>query len=197
MKIVKAEFIKSGTKPAQFPKHDLPEVAFGGRSNVGKSSLINSLTQRKKLVKVSGTPGHTQLINFFNINDKICLVDLPGYGYAKAPAEERGSWGRMVEGYLYDRTQLRAIIVIMDLRRGPEEDDMMLVKACPNLGIQPVLVFTKCDKYSRMQRKRRRDEIAAELGEDPESLLLYSSKDGIGRDELWKRIADLCGVDPK
>lgn len=194
MKIIKAEFIKSGTKPSQWPKHDLPEIAFGGRSNVGKSSLINSLAQRKKLVKISGTPGHTQLVNFFNINDAMCLVDLPGYGYAKAPIAEKEAWGRMVEGYLFERENLRGIVVIMDLRRGPEDDDMMLVKAAPNLGIQPILVFTKADKYSRAQRKRRRDEIAKELGEEADALMLYSSKDGLGREDLWRRLTQLCGV---
>lgn len=195
MKIVKAEFIKSGSKPGQWPRHDMPEVAFGGRSNVGKSSLINSLTQRKRLVKVSGTPGRTQLVNFFNINDSICLVDLPGYGYAKAPLEERESWGFMVESYLVGRQQLRAMVVIMDLRRGMEDDDLMLIKAAPDLQVQPVLVFTKADKFSRAQQKRRRDEIAKEIGEEPESLLLYSSKDGLGRDELWERLATLCSID--
>ena len=187
MKIIKAEFMKSGSKPQHWPRHDMPEVAFGGRSNVGKSSLINSLTQRKRLVKVSGTPGRTQLVNFFNINDSICLVDLPGYGYAKAPLEERESWGHMVESYLVGRNQLRAMVIIMDLRRGMEDDDMMLVKAAPDLQVQPVLVFTKADKFSKAQRTKRRGEIAKELGEDPESLLLYSSKDGLGREELGSR----------
>ncbi len=195
MKILKAEFIKSGTRPPDWPKHFLPEVAFGGRSNVGKSSLINSLVNRKKLVKVSGTPGHTQLINFFNVNDKLCLVDLPGYGYAKAPLVEKEQWGHMIEGYLFGRKQLRAMVVIMDLRRGIEDDDMMLVKAAPELKIQPILVFTKADKFSRAQRKKRCGEIAKEMGEDPEKMLLYSSKDHMGREELWGRITQLCNLD--
>lgn len=194
MKILKAEFIKSGTKPIHWPEHEWPEVAVAGRSNVGKSSLINSLTQRKKLVKISGKPGHTQTINFFNVNDALCLVDLPGYGFAKVAKTERAAWAAMINGYLSTRPPLKALICIMDIRRGMEEDDRMLIEACATLRIQPILVFTKADKFSRNQRFQRRQEIATEIGESPESLLLYSAKDDLGRDELWERIRFLTGM---
>lgn len=196
MKIRKAEFIKSGTAPEHYPDLPWPEIAFGGRSNVGKSSLINSLTRRKSLVKVSGTPGRTQTLNFFNINDQLCFTDLPGYGYAKVPLKEKASWGRMIETYLGTREHLMGIVCIMDMRRGIQEDDWMLIKAAPEFGIQPILVFTKADKLKRNPRKNRRREIAKEIGMSPSDLLLYSSNDeSIGREDLWRRICELTGVD--
>ena len=142
MKVVKADFVKSGTQAEHFPDLGMPEVAFGGRSNVGKSSLINSLVARKKLVKVSKTPGRTQMINFFNVNDVLCLVDLPGFGYAKVPKGEKRKWGPMIENYLTERQELLGIVIIMDLRRGAQEDDKMLIQAAPQLGFKQIIVFT-------------------------------------------------------
>ena len=195
MKILKAEFIKSGTKPAHFPDPGFPEIAFGGRSNVGKSSLINNMLRRKKLVKVSSTPGRTQLINFFNVNDSLCFVDLPGYGYAKVPLSDKEKWGEMVETYLGSRDRLLGLVCIMDLRRGIEDDDWMLIKAAPQFGFQPIMVFTKADKYKRNARMNRRQEIAKDVGCKPSELLLYSAKDSMGRETLWHRICELTGVD--
>ncbi|MFU8804604.1 MAG: ribosome biogenesis GTP-binding protein YihA/YsxC [Bradymonadaceae bacterium] len=194
MKINKAEFVKSATKPSQFPEPDKPEIAFGGRSNVGKSSLINTLLGRTKLVKTSKKPGATQLVNFFNINDELYFVDLPGYGYARVPIEVRKAWGPMVENYLGNRPNLRAIVVLMDLRRGALPEDMKLIEACPHFGIQPIIVFTKADKYGKNARQDRRREIAAELGAPADELILFSSTKNFGQDELWDRIRQMTGV---
>jgi GTP-binding protein len=194
MKVNKAVFVKSGTRPSHFPPSDRPEIAFGGRSNVGKSSLINSLLGRTKLVKTSKTPGATQLVNFFNINDSLYLVDLPGYGFAKVPIAVRDAWGPMVEGYLGNRPNLRAMVVLMDIRRGPMPDDIQMLEACPHYGIQPIMVFTKADKFAKNARETRRREIAAELGAPPGELILYSSTKGFGQDELWDRIRQVTGL---
>ena len=193
-KIHTAEFVTSAVDPEGYPRPDRPEIAFGGRSNVGKSSLINSLTQRKKLVKTSKRPGRTQLINFFNINDELYAVDLPGYGFAKVPQSVKEAWGPMIEGYLASRPTLKALVVVMDLRRGVEEDDFELIMAAPTVGVQPVLVFTKADKFSPNQRKQRRRELANDIETDPGQLILYSSTQGFGRKKLWKRLRYLAGV---
>ena len=194
MKITKTEFVTSAVKPKGFPPPDRPEIAFGGRSNVGKSSLINAMLQRKRLVKVSSTPGRTQLINFFGVNDELYFVDLPGYGFAKVPEAVREKWGPMIETYLSDRPNLRGLVVIMDLRRGVQDDDMMLIESAPLFGVQPILVFTKADKFSRNQQSKRRFELASEFGVKPDDLILFSSKDGTGRDALWDRIRQLTGI---
>ncbi len=193
-KIHTAEFVTSAVEPEGYPRADRPEIAFGGRSNVGKSSLINSLVQRKKLVKTSKRPGRTQLINFFNINNELYAVDLPGYGFAKVPEEVKDDWGPMIEGYLSSRSTLKALVVVMDLRRGVEEDDFELIMATPHLGVQPVLVFTKADKFSPNQRKQRRRELAKDIETDPGQLILYSSTKGFGRKKLWKRLRYLAGI---
>ncbi|RAL25456.1 YihA family ribosome biogenesis GTP-binding protein [Lujinxingia litoralis] len=193
-KVTKAEFIKSGTRPSHFPPPLQPEIAFGGASNVGKSSLINSLVGRNKLVKTSKTPGHTQTINFFNINDELVFVDLPGYGFAKVPLEVKAAWGPMMERYLGGRPTLRAIVCVMDLRRGVRDDDMMLIESAPLFGIQPILVFTKADKFGKNAGQQRLREIARELGCPPGELVLYSSTNGQGGEQLWDRIRQVTGV---
>lgn len=194
MKITKAEFIKSATAPEHFPPADKPEVAFAGRSNVGKSSLINTLLNRKKLVKVSGRPGRTQLVNFFNINDQLYFVDLPGYGFAKVPQEIKDAWGPMIEGYLANRPNLTAMVCIMDLRRGVQEDDLELIHAAPHFGVQPILVFTKADKFNKQKRKQRRIDIANDFGVHKDDIILFSSLDRTGVDQVWRRIEELTGL---
>lgn len=195
IKFRKIEFIKSATRPEHYPPPIAREVAFAGRSNVGKSSLINALLRRKSLVKVSRTPGRTQLINFFNVNDELYLVDLPGYGFARVPDEVQESWSKMIEDYLATRSTLCAVVVIMDLRRGVEDDDLQLIEALPHFGLQPVLVFTKADKFKKNARKRRRAEIAGEFGVDPGELILTSSTKNTGLAELWHRLVAITSLE--
>ncbi|NLU07856.1 MAG: YihA family ribosome biogenesis GTP-binding protein, partial [Clostridiales bacterium] len=149
MKIKKSEFIVSAVHPHQYPRDNREEVAFVGRSNVGKSSLINVLVNKKKLVKVSGTPGKTRLINFFLINEKFYFVDLPGYGYARVSKMEMKNWGGIIEKYLQGRKQLRAIVLILDCRHKPTEDDITMYKWIKYYNYRAVIVATKIDKVSR------------------------------------------------
>lgn len=191
----KVEFVQSATRPEHYPPANKPEVAFAGRSNVGKSSLINALVRRRKLVKVSGTPGRTQLVNFFNVNDELSVVDLPGYGFARVPDSVKRTWGKMIEGYFAHRDTLCAVVVIMDLRRGVQADDIQLIEALPHYGIQPILVFTKADKFKRNARMQRRREIAKGFGVRPQELTLVSSTKHFGLEEVWRRILLLTGAD--
>jgi GTP-binding protein len=192
MKIFSADFVKGATEPHQYPPEDLPEIAFGGKSNVGKSSLINDMVGRKSLVKTSKTPGRTREINFFNVNDELYLVDLPGFGYAKVSKSERESWGPMIENYLQYRRNLVAMVCLVDIRRGVQQQDRQLIQAAPHFGLQPIPVFTKADKLSKQKRGQRRREIADELEIEPDELILYSTEERMGRDELWRRIGVLC-----
>jgi len=195
VKIEYAEFVTSATEPDQYPWPDRPEIAFGGRSNVGKSSLINTLIERKGLVETSKQPGRTQTINFFDVNDEFYVVDLPGYGYAKVSREERKAWGPMIETYLQQRRSLEAIVCVMDVRRGLEADDLQLIEAAPHFGLQAVPVFTKADKLGTQKRKKRRREIADLLGIEPDEILLFSSEKRIGKRDLWRRLEPLVGID--
>lgn len=194
MKVKNVEFIKSATSPEHFPPPDRPEVAFAGRSNVGKSSLINTLVNRRKLVKTSGKPGHTQLVNFFDLNGELYLVDLPGYGYAKVPEEVKNAWGPMIEGYLANRPNLDVLVCIMDLRRGVEEDDLELIHAAPHFGVQPILVFTKADKLGKQARRQKQLDIANEFGVHADEIILFSSLKNVGVDAVWNRIETLIGL---
>lgn len=190
------DFIKSATKPSQYPFPDKPEIAFAGRSNVGKSSLINAMVGRRSLVKVSSTPGRTQLINFFEVNETLSLVDLPGYGFARVPASVKKHWGKMIESYLAERTSLVAVVVIMDIRRGVQDDDRQLFEALPHFGIQPILVFTKADKFKPNALMKQRRTIAKKNGMRPSDLMLVSSTKRTGLNELWSRILLLSGFGP-
>ncbi len=194
MIVKSAEFITSAVKPSQYPPADRPEIAFAGRSNVGKSSLINKLVNRRRLVKTSSTPGRTQLVNFFLINQAFRFVDLPGYGYAKVPAGVKRQWGAMIETYLTQRPCLRGLILIVDIRRTPgrEEDD--LLHWLDHHGIACRLVATKADKLSRNRQVRPLRTIAAKLGIADEALVLFSAKSGLGQDAVWGHIEDLLGI---
>jgi GTP-binding protein len=188
MIVKKAEFITSAVKPSQYPAHTYPEVAFAGRSNVGKSSLINTLVNRKRLVKTSGTPGRTQLINFFTVNDSISLVDLPGYGYAKVPAAVKRQWGPMIEAYLKGRESLKAVVLILDLRRIPGIEEQNFIDWLALYRRIPILVLTKADKLSTSARKRQRRAIAAALGVDETIPILFSAKSRLGKESVWSAI---------
>ena len=190
--IVKStEFIKSAAKPAHYPEETLPEIAFAGRSNVGKSSLINVLVNRKNLVRTSNTPGRTQLINFFRINDAFTFVDLPGYGFAKVPLSVKREWGPMMETYLSRRENLRGTVLILDIRRIPSAEDLQMLQWLRASGIPPLLVVTKCDKLSKSQRSRQAAVIARQVGVEPEELSLFSALTREGLDGVWSRIEAL------
>lgn len=192
--IKSADFLGSAVKAAQYPGHELPELAFAGRSNVGKSSLINCLLQRKKLVRISRTPGRTQTINFFDINHAFCFVDLPGYGFARVPAATRASWRPMVEAYLTTRKQLRGVVQIIDLRHPPTAHDVSLWNWLKNRGIPAVAVLTKADKVKHGQWAEHARQAALVLGLSVDDCVLFSALTREGRDILWERLARLLDL---
>ena len=205
MNIKSAKFVTSAVKPSQYPPADRPEVAFAGRSNVGKSSLMNTLLGRKNLVKTSSTPGRTQTINFFSINDRFYFVDLPGYGYAKVPKAVRKSWGPMVETYLKSRGAgeesepaasqgLCAVVVILDIRRLPNQGDHDLLAWLAHYKIPALVVLTKADKLKKNLQGKQRSAIARELSIDPSFLTMFSATTGLGKRELWGAIESLLSV---
>jgi GTP-binding protein len=194
MDVHQAVFIKSAVKPKDFPPAELPEVAFVGRSNVGKSSLINVLAGRKALVRTSSTPGRTQLINFFDINGTLTLVDLPGYGYAKAPPEVRKQWGPMIETYLAKRENLKAVVLILDIRRIPSDGDLDMLGWLERYGIPPIIVLTKCDKLSKNERSKQTSLIAQAIKRDKSIMLPFSALSKDGRDGIWNEIIHLLEI---
>ncbi|MGA8180353.1 MAG: ribosome biogenesis GTP-binding protein YihA/YsxC [Desulfobacterales bacterium] len=197
MIISSAQFVKSAVTPSQYPPADLPEIAFSGRSNVGKSSLINTLVNRKHLVKTSATPGRTQLINFFVLNTAFSFVDLPGFGYAKVPAAVRKSWGPMIETYLSTRKTLKGVVLIMDIRRIPGIQELNFIQWLRYHTIPAILVLTKSDKLSKNRQINQRKAIADALGVPKEEPILFSAKSRMGKDDLWdalEQLIDFQGV---
>ena len=196
MHVKRAEFIKSAVKPAHYPTANLPEIAFAGRSNVGKSSLINTLVNRRNLVKTSRQPGRTQLINFFDINGAFTLVDLPGYGYAKVPAAVRKNWRPMIEGYLTGRPTLRGVVVLLDIRRDGDPKDLDLINWLNHLKIPTIIVLTKADKFKRTKQQQRKAATIRWLppGNDPP--ILFSAKSRMGKDQVWTAIEALLDPEP-
>jgi len=190
MKVLTATFVKSAAKPADYPSAGLPEFAFAGRSNVGKSSLINTLANRKRLVKTSSTPGRTQLINFFEINNTISLVDLPGYGWAKVPYAVQKKWGPMIETYLQTRKTLKAVVIIMDIRRLPRQEEFDLMAWLADARIPGIPVLTKSDKISKTNRIKQIQNISEALKFEKGTVTLFSSKTRLGRDDLWDKLMD-------
>lgn len=188
-----ADFVTSAVQPAHYPPPDRPEVAFAGRSNVGKSSLINRLVRRKRLAKTSSTPGRTQLINFFNINNVFYLVDLPGYGFAKVPVAVRKQWGPMVEAYISGRQTLAAVFVLMDVRRDPGPEEHQMFRYLDAAGVPGRLVITKSDKVSRNRRPGRVAAICRSLPLSREHIVVASAKTGDGLEQLWEAIDPLVG----
>lgn len=187
MKILSAEFVISAVGPKQFPLDSKPQIAIAGRSNVGKSSLINALLHRKNLVKTSQTPGKTQLINFFIINGSFYLVDLPGYGYARVPSAVTDAWAPMIENYLKNASQLSAVVVLLDSRRKMDERDARLIEWLRQYDIPAITVLTKADKLNRQESVLALKSISEELG-CAETPILTSAKSGRGIKELWGAI---------
>ncbi len=194
MIIKSADFITSASKPSQYPPANLPEIAFAGRSNVGKSSLINTLVNRKHLVKTSSTPGRTQLINFFNINETMVFVDLPGYGYAKVPQAIRKKWGPMIETFLSKRKTLKGVVVILDVRRIPKIEDLDLIRWLDYYNIASILVITKADKLSKNKQLKQQAAILKALAVDRQRVILFSAKTRLGRDAVWNSILSLINI---
>lgn len=187
MIIKKCEFLKSAVLKEQYPELDLPEIAFSGRSNVGKSSLINSLLNRKKLVKVSSNPGKTRTINFFLINEQLVMVDLPGYGYAAVSKSEKLAWGKMIEDYLKTRESLKHVVLLVDIRHEPTNDDKLMYDFIKYYKSPVIVVATKLDKITRSSVNKNLNIIRKKLELDNSDILIpYSSETHAGREELWE-----------
>jgi GTP-binding protein len=187
----KAHFVTSAAKPSQFPAESLPELAVVGRSNVGKSSLINSLTGNEALARTSRTPGRTRLVNWFEINEKFLLVDLPGYGYAEVSRDMRESWRPLIESYLASRKTLAGVLLLIDIRRGPQDEELDFVPWLEAKGVPIVVALTKCDKLPKNKRMLEVTKAKKMLGlkRDPYAVSVQS---GDNLDELWRAVAGLA-----
>ena len=171
---------------SKLPENQFPEVAFAGKSNVGKSSLINGLLNRKSLARTSSSPGKTQTINFYNINKNLYFVDLPGYGYAKVSQEIRNKWGKMIEKYLHTSNQLKAVFLLIDIRHAPGENDKTMYDWIIANGYQPVIIATKLDKIKRSQKDKNIKIIKEKLGVGPETKIIpFSAVSKQGKEEIW------------
>ena len=179
---------------SKIPDNQLPEIAFAGKSNVGKSSLINALMNRKSLARTSSQPGKTQTINFYNINDVMYLVDLPGYGYAKVSESERAKWGMMIENYLHTSKQLQAVFLLIDIRHTPGANDKAMYDWIVYQGYQPIIIATKLDKLKRSQVQKALKEVRAGLGLKAGDVVIpFSAETKQGRDEIWALMDELVG----
>ena len=185
--ITKAEYATTAVKPDQFPETGWPEVAFVGRSNVGKSSLINALLNRKKLARTSQHPGKTRTINFFNVEDRLYFVDLPGYGYAKVSKSESAKWGEMVDGYLKNRPQLKHIFLLMDIRHEPSTGDRQIHEWCKHYDLPYTIIATKSDKIKKSQVQKHLAVIRKALEEETPPIP-FSSESWDGREAVWEVI---------
>ena len=171
---------------SKLPDNQKPEIAFAGKSNVGKSSLINALMNRKSLARTSAQPGKTQTINFYNINDVMYLVDLPGYGYAKVAESEKKKWGQMIENYLHNSKQLRAVFLLIDIRHAPSANDKMMYDWIVDQGYEPIIIATKMDKLKRSQISKHVKLVREGLGLKKESIVIpFSATSKQGREEIW------------
>ncbi|WCK53676.1 ribosome biogenesis GTP-binding protein YihA/YsxC [Aneurinibacillus sp. Ricciae_BoGa-3] len=189
MKVTQAEFVISAVSPKQYPPGNIPEVALAGRSNVGKSSFINKMINRKNLARTSSKPGKTQTLNYYLINNELFFVDLPGYGYAKVSKTEKAKWGPMMDQYLQEREPLKAVILVVDLRHPPTRDDQGMYDYLKHYDIPVIVAATKADKIPRGKWQKHLKEVRTTLQLSKEdSLLMFSSETGIGREEAWKEI---------
>ncbi len=188
MKIISAEFIKAAVDERGWPKDKLPQVAFAGRSNVGKSALINSLVNRRGLVRTSSTPGKTREINFFLVNGAFYFVDLPGFGFARVPGKVQESWGEMIEKYLLESPRLNLIVFLLDIRHRPGNNDMIMNRWLVENSLPAAYVATKADKIARGARNGYINAISGGLGVSAESIIQFSSVTGEGKDRLWETI---------
>ncbi len=184
----RVDFIKSAAKLSQAPHHAMPEICVCGRSNVGKSSLLNTICNRRQMARVSSTPGRTQLLNFFNVQDRLVLVDLPGYGWAKVPKSVKRQWGPAIETYLDDRPQLCLALCLIDMRRDPGNEELGLIAWFKERSLPVLVIATKCDKVPKSKRFSRVNKIAKALGVNPKSVLQFSSLKGDGKDLLWQHL---------
>ena len=185
MKVVKAEIITSAAKKEQYPQTNLKEVALAGRSNVGKSSFINKIINRRNLVRTSSKPGKTQTLNFYNINDVLCFVDVPGYGYAKVPKAEKDKWASMMEEYFESREELGLVMLIVDLRHSPTQDDIKMYHYIKHFGIPIVVVATKADKVKKSMKQKNINQIKIKMEMDlNDPIIAFSSETGEGKDQV-------------
>lgn len=186
MKITSADIVISAVKPEQYPELDLPEFALAGRSNVGKSSFINKMLNRKNLARTSSKPGKTQTLNFYLINEAFHFVDVPGYGYARVSKSERAAWGKMIETYLTKREQLRAVVLIVDLRHPPTKDDVMMYQFLKHYDLPCIIINTKADKVPKSKWQKHIKITKETLELDPnDPIILFSSETGYGKDQAW------------
>ncbi|GGH33622.1 ribosome biogenesis GTP-binding protein YihA/YsxC [Paenibacillus segetis] len=189
MKVTNSEFVISAVGPDQYPVDGLPEIALAGRSNVGKSSLINRMINRKNLARTSSTPGKTQHLNYYRINDELYFVDFPGYGYAKVSKTKRQVWGEMIEKYLLERETLRLVMLIVDLRHPPSKDDEMMYDWLKHYDMPVCVVATKADKIPKSRWPKHlkiiRESLAMRAGD---GFIMFSSEEGLGKDQLWSHI---------
>ena len=191
------EFLGGQASPRGWrPETTLPEVAFAGRSNVGKSSLINTLLRRSKAARVSNTPGRTREINFFKINEQFILVDLPGYGYARISKDRKAEWQPMIEGYLSSSPNLRGIVQLLDVRHDPTKDDLQMFDFLATVGVPTMVVMTKTDKLTKSQAATRITAISASLGLEDDQVIPFSSETGFGRDDLAESLLALIAANP-
>lgn len=191
---MKVAFIKSAAESDQFPRHPLPEIALAGRSNVGKSSLLNCLAGKKGLARVSKRPGCTRLLNFFSVDGAFCVVDLPGYGFAKVSRDERARWADVVDDYLEERDNLSGLVVVMDAGLPPADLDLQMLRFASTLGIPVLPVATKADKLPKNTRKATLDAFSASIGDGCDGLVSFSANSGEGRTEVAKWMASACGL---
>ena len=198
MRVTSAEFLASAGQVAQFPRGQQPEIAFAGRSNVGKSSLINRLVNRRRLAHTSGTPGRTRTVNFYHIDGRFLFADLPGYGYAKVSRSTQESWWALVEQYLTDRKALCGVVHLVDARHEPTATDCDLQQFLRTVALPALVVLTKADKVGRGARAAARAQAARVLGlADPDSLLFISAETGEGMAELWKALLERLRESPR